>query len=53
MQKEHDNISEMLINKGMKSKKVTGNDKLNIVLNKQESTSQVKQISNKLIQDNN
>ena len=53
MQKEHDNISEILINKGMKSKKVTGNDKLNIGLNKQESTSQVKQISNKLIQDNN
>ena len=53
MQKKHDNISEILINKGMKSKKVTGNDKLNIVLNKQESTSQVKQISNKLIQDNN
>ena len=30
-----------------------GNDKINIGLNNQESTSQVPQISNELIQDNN
>ena len=52
VQKEQDNISEILINKGMKSKETIGNDKLSIGLNKQESISQVKQISNDFTQDN-
>ena len=52
-QKEQDNISEILINKGMRSKESISNDKINIGLNKQEIISQVKQISNKLIQDSN
>ena len=50
VQKEHDNISEILMNKGMKSKEMIGNHKLNVKVN---SISQVKQISNELIQDNN
>ena len=50
MQKEQDNVSEILINKETKSEEMIGNDKLNVKLN---SISQVKQISNKLIQDNN
>ena len=50
MQKEQDNISEILINKGMKSKEMTPNDKLSVKVN---SISQFKQISNDLIQDNN
>ena len=53
MRKEHDNSKEILINKRMKSKEMVGNDKLNIGLNEQVSKSQVKQISNELIQDNN
>ena len=53
VQKEHGNISEILINKGLKTKEMIDNDKINIGLNKQESTSQVKQISNELIQDKN
>ena len=51
--KKHKNFNEVLINKGMKSKEMIGNDKLIIGLNKLESTSQGKQISNELIQDNN
>ena len=50
VQKEHDNISDILMNKGMKSKEMIGNHKLNVKVN---SISQVKQISNELIQDNN
>ena len=50
VQKEHDNISEILMKKGMKSKEMIGNHKLNVKVN---SISQVKQISNELIQDNN
>ena len=51
VQKEQDNISEILVNKGMKSKEITGNGKLSVKVN---SLSQVKQISNELIiQDNN
>ena len=30
MRKEHDNISEILLNKGMKSREMTGNGKINI-----------------------
>ena len=50
VQKEHDNISEILMKKGMKSKEMIGNHQLNVKVN---SISQVKQISNELIQDNN
>ena len=46
VQKEHDNISEILMKKGMKSKEMIGNHKLNVKVN---SISQVKQISNELI----
>ena len=44
---------EISINKGIKSKEMIGNDQINIALNKQDSTSQVKQISNELIQGSN
>ena len=37
----------------MKSKEMIDNDKTNTGLNKQQSTSQEKQIPNELIQDNN
>ena len=50
VQKEQDNLSETLISKEMKIKEIIGNDKLNVEVN---SISQVKKISNKLIQDNN
>ena len=50
MQKEQDNISEILINKEIKSEEMISNDKLNVKVN---SISQVKQISNELIQDKN
>ena len=50
VQKEQDNISEILINKEIKSEEMISNDKLNVKVN---SISQVKQISNELIQDNN
>ena len=53
VQKENDNVREILIKKGMKSKEMTGNDNINIGLNKQESASQTKQTSHELIQDNN
>ena len=45
-QEKQDNISEILINKGMKSKEMTDNDKLKVKVN---SILQVKQIPNKLI----
>ena len=45
-QEKQDNISEILINKGMKSKEMTDNDKLKLKVN---SILQVKQIPNKLI----
>ena len=42
MQKDFDNINEIIINNGVKSKEMTGNKKANnISLNKQESISQV------------
>ena len=50
LEKEQDNISEILINKEMKSEEMIDNDKLSIKVN---SISQVKQISNELIQDKN
>ena len=50
MQKEHDNINEILIIKEIKSEEMISNDKLDVKVN---SISQVKQISNELIQDNN
>ena len=50
VQKELDNISDILINRGMKTKEIIGNEKLNVKVN---SISQGKQISNELIQDNN
>ena len=50
VQKEQNNISEILINKEIKSKEMISNDKLNVKVN---SISQVKQISNELIQGNN
>ena len=37
----------------MKSKEMISKDQINIALNKQDSTSQVKQISNELIQNSN
>ena len=43
MQKEQDNVSEILISKEMKIKENIGNDKLNVKVN---SISQVKKISN-------
>ena len=49
-QEQQNNISEILINKGMKSKEMIDNDNFNVKLN---SILQVKQISNKLIQDSN
>ena len=49
VQKEQDNISEILINKEIKCEEIS-NDKLNVKVN---SISQVKQIFNELIQDNN
>ena len=49
VQKEQDNISEILINKEIKCEEI-GNDKLNVKVN---IISQVKQIFNELIQDNN
>ena len=48
--KEQDNISEILINKEIRSEEMISNDKLNVKIN---TISQVKQISNELIQDNN
>ena len=45
-QEKQDNISEILINKGMKSKEMTDNDKPKVKVN---SILQVKQIPNKLI----
>ena len=45
-QEKQDNISEILINKGMKSKEMTDNDKLKAKVN---SILQVKQIPNKFI----
>ena len=50
LQKEQDNISEIFINKELKSEEIISNDKLNVKVN---SISQVKKISNELIQDNN
>ena len=50
VQKEQDNISAVLINKERKSEEMTSNDKLNVKVN---NISQVKQIPNELIQDNN
>ena len=50
VQKEQDNISEMLINKGMKSKEMISNQEFNVKVN---SISEVKQISNELIEDTN
>ena len=44
---------EISINQGMKSKEMIGKDQINIALNRQDSTSQVKQISNELIQNSN
>ena len=52
MQKGYVNISEILINNGMKSKEMADKDKISIGLKKRESTSKVK-LSNELIQDNN
>ena len=52
MQKGYVNISEILINNGMKSKEMAVKDKISIGLKKRESTSKVK-LSNELIQDNN
>ena len=49
VQKEQDNISEILINKEIKCEEIS-NDKLNVKVN---IISQVKQIFNELIQDNN
>ena len=49
-QEQQNNISEILINKGMKSKEMIDNDNFSVKLN---SILQVKQISNKLIQDRN
>ena len=50
MQKEQDNLSEILINKEMKIKEMIGNYRLNVKVN---IISQVKQISNELIQASN
>ena len=44
---------DISINKGMKSKEMISKDQINIALNNQDSTSQVKQISNELIQNSN
>ena len=49
-QEQQDNINEIVINKGMKSKEITDNDKLNVKVN---NILQVKQISNEFIQYNN
>ena len=49
VQKEEDNITEILINKEIKCEEIS-NDRLNVKVN---SISQVKQIFNELIQDNN
>lgn len=54
IRKDYDNISEILTKKAMKKKETTGNkNKNSIGLTKQESTSQVKQISYDLIQEIN
>ena len=54
VQKEHHNISENIINKGMESKMTYIKITCNMSLNKQENTSQMKQqISDELIQENN
>ena len=49
-QEQQDNINEIVINKGMKSKEIIDNDKLNVKVN---NILQVKQISNEFIQYNN
>ena len=50
VQKEHDNINEILIIKEIKSEEMISNDQLDVKVN---SISQVKQISNELIQGSN
>ena len=50
VQKEQDNINEILIIQEIKSEEMISNDKLDVKVN---SISQVKQISNELIKDNN
>ena len=47
---QKDNISEILINKERKSEEMISNDKLSVKVN---NISQVKQMPNELIQDNN
>ena len=49
-QEQQDNINEIVINKGMKSKEIIDNDKLNVKVN---NILQVKQISNEFIKYNN
>ena len=49
-QEQQDNTNEIVINKGMKSKEIIDNDKLNVKVN---NILQVKQISNEFIQYNN
>ena len=49
-QEQQDSINEIVISKGMKSKEIIDNDKLNVKVN---SILQVKQISNEFIQYNN